>query len=369
MYELSSDLSQNGAQVATQKTREPEFSLKDKKSKFLQQSDLRSRSTNFKPSLTEEVSRNQLEFLILIILLKGVSNPGEINYYFKKKISEQNRDLRETCIRNMRDMEELQKSHVLKVEELSRRKLTEDFEAVTWFFQGSNVKTVYKFGDNDAKYPDAEIDDVHTRNSLASPLYLQEWEASASLFQAFTHQEKACFNVYSQLSTSSGKPVTGCHWKRKSNQELDNCQIRIIFGKTREQLLADAKPEILRHEYRADLAENNICDLKRRIESQAVEIGHTRTGYEQSRREQALLHEELADRERALRDARIRSIQKLDELKSDLEFRLEEFSRRRLVENHFKDVDSVRSGQLLHVPNQPTLFPLPREPGGLPSSD
>ena len=80
-----------------------------------------------------------------------------------EEISEQNRALRETCIRNMRDMEELQKSHVLKVEEISRRKLTEDFEAVTSFFQGSNVKTVYNFGDNDAKYPDAEIDDVHTR--------------------------------------------------------------------------------------------------------------------------------------------------------------------------------------------------------------
>ena len=80
------------------------------------------------------------------------------------------------------------------------------------------------------------------------------------------------------------------------------------MGKTREQLLAEAKSEILRHEYRADLAENNICEMKRQMDSQAVEIGHSRTGYEQSRREQALLHEELADREKALRDTRIRSI-------------------------------------------------------------
>ena len=56
---------------------------------------------------------------------------------------------------------------------------------------------------------------------------------------------------------------------------------------------------------RADLAENNICELKRQIDSQAVEIGHTRTGYEQSKREQVLLHEELADRERAFRETRI----------------------------------------------------------------
>ena len=89
----------------------------------------------------------------------------------------------------MRDMEEMQKNHVWKVEELSRRKLTEDFEAVTSFFQGSKVKTVYNLGDNDAKYQDAEIDDEHTRNSLALPLYLQEREASASLLQV-NHSQK-----------------------------------------------------------------------------------------------------------------------------------------------------------------------------------
>ena len=48
----------NGNQVATWKTSKPGFSLKDKKSKFLLKSDLRSRSTNSNPSQTEEVSRN-----------------------------------------------------------------------------------------------------------------------------------------------------------------------------------------------------------------------------------------------------------------------------------------------------------------------
>ena len=154
--------------------------------------------------------------------------------------------------------------------------------------------------------------------------------------KAFTYKEKACSTCTVNFLASTEKPVTGCRKKRKSNQELDNCQSRIILGKTREQLLAEAKSEILRHEYRADLAENNICELKRQMDSQAVEIGHSRTGYEQSRREQALLHEELADREKALRDTRIRSIQKLEELKRDQEFRLEEFSRRRMVENRSK---------------------------------
>ena len=108
-----------------------------------------------------------------------------------------------------------------------------------------------------------------------------------------------------------------------------------------------------------------ICELKRQIDFQAVGIGHTRTEYEQSRREQAQLHEELADRERALRESRVGSIQKLKELKREQECRLEEFSIRKLVEIYFKDVESVRSGQLFHVPIQPALFALHREPGGL----
>ena len=91
----------------------------------------------------------------------------------------------------MRDMQELQKSHVLKVEDLSRRKLTEDFEEVSSFFQVSNVETVYILGDDEAKYPDAEIDDVHTRNSLASPLYLLlEREASETTIRSGSFLER-----------------------------------------------------------------------------------------------------------------------------------------------------------------------------------
>ena len=131
---------------------------------------------------------------------------------------------------------------MLKVEELSRRKMTEDFEEVSSFFQGSNVKTVYNLGDNDAKYPDAEIDDERTRNSLASSLCLQEREASASLLQVYHSQKrKLVSTVHSQFLASTGKPVTGCHNKRKSNQEFDNCQIRIIFGKRKRTIARRSK--------------------------------------------------------------------------------------------------------------------------------
>ena len=48
----------NGNQVAKWRTKESGFSLKDKKSKFSLKSELRSISTNFKPILIQEVSRN-----------------------------------------------------------------------------------------------------------------------------------------------------------------------------------------------------------------------------------------------------------------------------------------------------------------------
>ena len=46
--------------------------------------------------------------------------------------------------------------------------------------------------------------------------------------------------------------------KRKANQELDNCQFRILLEREFDLLLAEAESEILRHEYKADLAENNL---------------------------------------------------------------------------------------------------------------
>ena len=64
----------NGNQVATWKTSKSGFSLKDAKSKFLLKPDLRSRSTNFKPTLKEEGFRNYLELLI--------SATGNWSYYY-----------------------------------------------------------------------------------------------------------------------------------------------------------------------------------------------------------------------------------------------------------------------------------------------
>ena len=122
------------------------------------------------------------------------------------------------------------------------------------------------------------------------------------------------------------------------------------------------------------------------IESQRREIDHTIASDERLRRDQLLLQEELSEQNRDLRETRIKSLHEMEELRRVQELRIDEFSRRRLIENQdtinevtariqelqnevncmndsrdFKDAESVRSG-LSHVPSQPALLPLFRDP-------
>ena len=63
-------------------------------------------------------------------------------------------------------------------------------------------------------------------------------------------------------------------------------------------------------------------------------MDNVKYGYEESPREQARLHEELAQREKALRDARIRNFHEVEELKRAQDMRIDEFSRNELRESH-----------------------------------
>ena len=61
----------------------------------------------------------------------------------------------------------------------------------------------------------------------------------------------------------------------------------------------------------------NTCtrEFQRPAHSNRLEMDYVNHGYEESRREQARLHEELAQREKKLRETFIRSIHQVDELK------------------------------------------------------
>ena len=63
-----------------------------------------------------------------------------------------------------------------------------------------------------------------------------------------------------------------------------------------------------------------------------------------------------------LREAHMKSVNEMEELKRFQGSRFDEFSRRRLIES--QDTKSVRSG-LSHVPSQPASLPPFRDPGGM----
>ena len=100
----------------------------------------------------------------------------------------------------------------------------------------------------------------------------------------------------------------------------------------------------------------------------------------EERRDQARLHEELAQREKALRNTRNRNIHEMEELKRAQE--MHEFPSNELRESHatiqeltsqvqelkermncvndsgeFQDIESIWSGKLSHVPSQPAIVP------------
>ena len=114
---------------------------------------------------------------------------------------------------------------------------------------------------------------------------------------------------------------------------MENERIRILLKRQKEQILAEVRTEIQKHEFQADSDRRSIQELTGIIDSQRRDIDHTITGCEQSRRDQLLLQEQLSEQNRDLREAHIKSLHEMEELKRVQELRIDEFSRRRLIEN------------------------------------
>ena len=106
----------------------------------------------------------------------------------------------------------------------------------------------------------------------------------------------------------------------------------------------------------------NIFELKRQIGSQAVENGHTRTGYEHIQTRTSSISRRSG---RSRTSTSWHSYWKYSSWTNWREIRSfdsKNFRQEGWSEIILKNAESVRSGQLFHVP-------LPRKPGGLPSRD
>ena len=108
-------------------------------------------------------------------------------------------------------------------------------------------------------------------------------------------------------------------------------QIRILLERQKEQIIADCRAEIQKHEFQADHDRRSIQKLNGVIESQQGEINRALEGDEQLRRDQQLLHEQLLEQNRELREAHVQSVNEMVELKRFQGSTFDTLSRRTLT--------------------------------------
>ena len=182
---------------------------------------------------------------------------------------------------------------------------------------------------------DAELDDETIGKALSSPLFIQEREEPADRRQAYHSHEESFLPAQSFFThTRTGRLVhelSSC--KRKSSREMENETIRILLERQKEQILSEVRAEIQKQEFQADSDRRSIQELNGIFESQRREIDYTLAGKEQLRRDQPLLHEQLSEQNRDLREAHMKSLHVMEELKRVQGSRFDEFSRRRLIED------------------------------------
>ena len=110
------------------------------------------------------------------------------------------------------------------------------------------------------------------------------------------------------------EPSSNLSQKWKSSRDLENKQIRILFGRQKEQILAEVRSEIQKHELQAEFDRRIIREFTGIIDSQRIDIDHTITRCEQSRRDQLPLQEEISEQNRDLRETCVRNMRDLEEL-------------------------------------------------------
>ena len=140
---------------------------------------------------------------------------------------------------------------------------------------------------------DAELDDETIGKALSSPKFTQERGESADRRQAYHAHEESSLPAQSLFAHSrTGSPVHELSSRRQEpSLEMENETIRIFFERQKEQIFAEVRTEIHKHEFQADSDRRSIQELSGVIESQQREIDHTITGCDQSRRDQLLLQE------------------------------------------------------------------------------
>ena len=140
---------------------------------------------------------------------------------------------------------------------------------------------------------DWEISDYIIGRALSSPLFTQEREEPACRRQAYHSLEESLLSSQSSSlgHVRTGRPVDefgslSSSVRENPSRDSENEQIRILLERQKEQILADCRAEIQKHEFQADYDRKSIQKLKGVIESQRGEINRAPERDEQLRRDQ-----------------------------------------------------------------------------------
>ena len=177
------------------------------------------------------------------------------------------------------------------------------------------------------------------------PLFIQEREEPADRRQAYHSHEESLLSTQSLsvCHARTGRPVhelssLSSYSREKPCRDSENERIRILLERQREQILADFRAEIHKHEFQADHDRRSIQKLNEVIESERGEIYRAHPGDERLRRDQQQpLHETTSGQNRDLREAHVESLNEMEEFHRFQGSTFDEISRRRLI----KDRDTV----------------------------
>ena len=176
-------------------------------------------------------------------------------------------------------------------------------------------------GDIDTEHSyscDAELDDEIIEKRYVHHCSFTSEKNQRTGDKLVTLMKKVCCQLspfsHTQVRGGPVYELSSCQ-KRKSSREMENERIRILIERQKKQILAEVRSEIQKHEFQADSDRRSIQGLNGIIESQRREIDHTIASDEELRRDQLLLQEQLSEQNRDLREAHIKSLHEMEELK------------------------------------------------------
>ena len=207
---------------------------------------------------------------------------------------------------------------------------------------------------------DLEYDDVSIGMALSSPLFTQEREDDASRRRTYHSQDEG---LSSSQSSSVGHDRTERPVVKPFDSQISSVreipshsseseQIRIFLERQREHILADCQAEIRKHQFQADYDRRSVQKLNEMVsslkEEKLIMLAHQ--GDERLRRDQQLLHEQLLEQNRDLRETHEKSLNEIEELKRFQGSTFDAISKRKLVED--RDTILGLTGKIQELQNE-----------------